>query len=293
MKLKSISKRILGLFLAYIVLSTGFVYGQENVVITLGEDLTGEQREEMLNLFGVSQEEVKVLTVTNEEERNYLSGLADEKQIGTKAISSSYVESLGAGMGITVRTYNISWVTKEMYENALVTAGVEDARVVAAAPYNVSGTAALTGILKAFEEATGEKINEEQKKIANEEMVKTGKLGEEIGTERAVQFIQQVKQEVIERKVKEPEEIRKIVIEIAGRLNININEKQIEDITILMQRIIKLNISPETIRQQIGEMGEQVRDISREGTQVQSILERIADMIRRIIESILGMLVNR
>ncbi len=77
--------------------------------------------------------------------------------MGTRAISSVYVEKLPEGEGITVESKNITWVTNDMYRNAIVTAGIKDAKIIVAAPFEVSGTAALTGVMKAFEDLTGEK----------------------------------------------------------------------------------------------------------------------------------------
>lgn len=68
-----------------------------------------------------------------------------------------------------VQTHNISRITDEMYLNALMTAGVKDAKVYVTAPFEVSGTAALTGLMKAYETTSGEKISEDVKKVANEE----------------------------------------------------------------------------------------------------------------------------
>ena len=39
-----------------------------------------------------------------------------------------------------------------MYKNALVTAGIEDADIIVAGPKNISGTAALVGVFKAYQE---------------------------------------------------------------------------------------------------------------------------------------------
>ncbi|MBM7615329.1 DUF1002 domain-containing protein [Alkaliphilus hydrothermalis] len=275
------------------LMAGSLVYGQGERVVTLGNDLDQNQRSQMLKIFGVEEKDVKILVVTNEEERNYLKGIAAENQIGSRSISSAYVEDLEKGEGIKVETYNINWVTAEMYQNALVTAGVTNARVIAAAPFNVSGTAALTGILKAFEEVRGANISEEQKKIANEEMVKTGELGEEIGREKAPLLIKQIKEEIIDRGIKDPEEIKKIVIEIAGRLDINLNVEQIEEITRLMQEITKLNLNTEVIRQQLKGIGERIGEISQQNEEVKGILERILDAIRQFFESLLGMLTNK
>ena len=288
--MKKILRRGLSLFLmVFMLLSAMPSYGQNNIVVTLGNDLNQEQRQQILRIFGVTEEEVKALVVTNEEERAYLKGVATEAQIGTRAISSAYVENLSAGEGIIVETYNITWVTRDMFQNALVTAGVRDARVIAAAPFDVSGTAALTGILKAFEEVTGKKIDENQKQIANEEIVKTGRLGDEIGKDKASQLIQEIKQEIVEKNVRNPEEIKRIIIDIAGRLDINLNTQQVNDISDLMEKINKLNLNTDEMRRQLQDIGRQLGEITKQNKEVKSILDRILDFIRRIFDSILGM----
>lgn len=277
------------LFSLTLFVSTLVSYGSQQVVVTLGNDLNQQQRQQMLDLFKVEEGTTRILVVTNEEERRYLGGIATERQIGNKAISSAFVENLQQGEGMSVETYNITWVTDEMIMNALITAEVTDAKVIAAAPFEVSGTAALTGILKAFEELRGEPIDEEQKRIANEEIVKTGELGEDIGKEEATTLIREIKQVIVERRIQEPEEIRRIIIEIAGDLNIQLSEKQVEDITNLMQQITRLNIDTNVIRQQLEGIGQQLRDLSRGNQEVQSLLGRIIEMLRRLVESILGM----
>jgi len=288
--MKRLQFRAVTLFVIVLMLTSSTpIYGAENRVVTLGNDLNQEQRQQMLRIFDVTEDQVKTLIVSNEEERSYLQGVATEKQIGTKAISSAYVEALSAGEGIQVETYNITWVTKEMYQNALLTAGVKDARIIAAAPFNVSGTAALTGILKAFEEVTGRSLNEEQKQVANEEIVKTGRLGDQIGKDKASQLVQEVKQEIIEKNLRNPEEIKRIIIEIAGSLDINLNTQQVNDLSELMEKINKLNLNTEEMRRQLQSIGRQLGEIAEQNKEVKSLLDRILEFIRRIFESILGM----
>ncbi|SNS38561.1 Uncharacterized protein YpuA, DUF1002 family [Anaerovirgula multivorans] len=282
-KLKFIYITLLSLLLVVFV-----SYGSQQVVVTLGNDLNQQQRQQMLDLFRVEEETTRILVVTNEEERRYLEGVATERQIGTRAISSAFVENLQQGEGMSVETYNITWVTGEMIMNALITAEVTDAKVIAAAPFDVSGTAALTGILKAFEELRGKPIDEEQKRVANEEMITTGELGEDIGKDEATTLIREIKQIIVERRIQEPEEIRRVVIEIAGQLNIQLSEEQVGNITNLMRQITKLNINTEAIKQQLEGIGQQLRDISRDNQEVQSLLGRIIEMLRKLIESILG-----
>ena len=54
------------------------------------------------------------------------------------------------GSGHIVRSKNINSITDAMYTNALITAGVKDAEIQITAPFKVSGTAALTGLMKAL-----------------------------------------------------------------------------------------------------------------------------------------------
>ena len=50
--------------------------------------------------------------------------------------------------------------------------------------------------MKAFEEATGIELDEEAKEIANEELVTTGELAEEIGKDEAAALIKAIKEEI-------------------------------------------------------------------------------------------------
>ena len=60
-----------------------------------------------------------------------------------------------------------------MYKNALATAGVTDAKIIIAGPTGISGTAALVGIFKAYEEMTGEEIDEKTVDAVADERVTT------------------------------------------------------------------------------------------------------------------------
>lgn len=253
---------------------------QEKKVASLGANLTKEQRQQMLDLFQVKESEVKIIEVTNQEERAYLEGLVSENKIGTRAISSAYVEILDEGEGIQVNTYNINWVTKEMYANAMVTAGLENARVIAAAPFQVSGTAALTGIMKAFEEATGEGLSEEAKQAANEELVTTGELGEEIGQDKAASLVKEIKERIIKENITDPKQIRNIIIEIAGDLNINITQEHIDQLANLMEKISKLDLNVEKITGQLENISKGLEKVRETVEKNKGLLQQILDAIK-------------
>ncbi|WP_242844251.1 DUF1002 domain-containing protein [Caloranaerobacter azorensis] len=267
-------------------------YAQDfDVVVSIGEDLTEKQKNEILELFNV-KDNVKIIKVTNSEERKYLGKYIDKKLIGTKAISSAYVKKLSDNEGISVETYNITWVTKEMYMNALVTAGIKDAKVKVAAPYEVSGTAALTGIIKAFESATGNKIGEREKDVANEEIAKTGELGQRIGKKQASQLIKEIKEEVIAKDLKEEDKIRKIVIKISNELNIKLEKEEIDEIVKLMKDISELNLNLKEIKKQLKGISDKLNELSKENQEIKSVLERILEFLRKLFSDILTKINN-
>lgn len=257
-------------------------------VITFGADLNRAQRSVLAAEFGVNlaRSDVAVVDVTNAEERKYLQGLVPDDVIGYRAISSAMVEMLPAGRGITVESRNINWVTTDMYANALVTAGVKDARVKVAAPFPVSGTAALTGIFRAVEHATGKSLGDRPKRVASEELVRTGNLGREIGKEKATRLIMLVKERVVAERVRDPERIRQIIINVAGDLNINLNNRQIDEITALMQKISGLNLQVKDLTGQIKSLRTGVERAAARQTEVKSWLQRLLDAINRLVEQI-------
>lgn len=274
------------LILSFILMFNFIAYADNTVVVTLAKNLNDQQRKDILGLFNVKKDEVKIIEVNNQEERKYLEGVAPEKQIGKITISSAYVELLEEGSGINVDTYNISWVTEEMYQSALITAGIKDAKVIAAAPYSVSGTGALTGIIKAFEEASGKEIGEDQKKVANEEIVQTGELGEEIGKDKASELIKKIKEEIVEKGAKGTDEIKKIIIEIAAKLEISLSEGQLEKLTKLMEKISKLDLNTSEIKEQLKGVVNKIDNVLKDNKEVKSFLQKLMDAIANFFKSI-------
>ena len=190
----------------------------------------------MYEYFGTSADQVETIEVTNADEREYMEGIATEAQIGTRTYSCSYVEPTSSG-GIQVKVANLTFVTSSMIASTLLTSGMENCNVVAASPIEVSGTGALTGIMMAYETASGEELSEEQKEAAVEELVTTGDLADSVGQEEASQLMNDVKQDVIENGLTEEGEIQDAVNDAAGSLNITLTEEQMAEIVALMQTI--------------------------------------------------------
>lgn len=257
-------------------------------VVTLGADLSNEQRQQLLDEMDVDAESVQVLEVTNEEEHQYLGDYVSKATIGSRAISSAKITLTEEGSGINVDTKNITHISNSIYANAMVTAGVKDADVYVTAPFEVSGTAGLTGILKAFEAAMGEEISEEQKQVANEEMVKTSELGEKYGDEEIAELMMRLKEQLAENKPESKEEMRQLVINVAGDLNINLNDSDIDLITDLLMRISDLNIDWNQLGNQVDQIRNNLDEIL-DSPETRNFIERGLDFLRAIIDWFAGL----
>ena len=257
------------------------------VVVALGKNLSEEQRREMLNSFGVDQN-VKIIEVTNEEEREYLGKYIDDKLLGTRAISSVYIEKLSEGEGITVKSNNITWVTNDMYRNALITAGIKDANIIVSSPVKVSGTAALTGIIKGFEDITGEEITENEKEIASEEIAKTATLGNEIGQEEAEELINNIKMYIVKNNIKSKGSIKKVIEQMAEDSGIELSKEQMDQILSLMKRISKLNLDIDQIKDQLKDISGKIDKITEQNIEIKSILDKILDAIISFFSRLFG-----
>ncbi|MDW8800445.1 DUF1002 domain-containing protein [Clostridium sp. A1-XYC3] len=282
MKMKRIISRLL---VAVFAISTVIAIPAQRVhadafkVVTLGADLSSKQKEDMLKYFGVNRQEASVLEVTNAEEAKYLAEVASAKEIGTKSISCSYVEPTDKG-GLVISTNNIYWVSESMIKNALITAGIKNATVKVSAPFNVSGTAALTGILKGFENSSaGEKIDENKKEAANQELVVTGKLGEKIGQDEAAGLINEVKKEVVKEKPKTDEEVKDIVVNIVNNYNYNLSQEDIDKIIAVMKKISSLNLDFNALKNQLNDVSKGLQAVL-QSDEAQGFFEKIFRAIK-------------
>lgn len=210
--------------------------------ITMGADLSDAQRASIYEFFGVERGTIKELTVTNSEERSYLEGLIPDERLGRVALSCVYITVLDAGSGIKVETNNINWCTEQMYINAMITAGIADASVKVSAPYPLSGTAALTGIYKAYEDVTGEKLDENAKAAAAEELITTGELAEFIGSEEATRLINELKKILNNIKSMTDDEVRAEIRRIAAQCNISVTDSQVEQLLTLCRTLQNLDV---------------------------------------------------
>jgi uncharacterized protein YpuA (DUF1002 family) len=284
-------KRILSLCLVLLLLvslsATAFAAPNQSRAV-IGADLNDEQIAQVYKAFGVTRGSVIELRVTNQEERQYLEGYVDNALIGTLSISSVYVELLGDGSGMDVSTSNITWCSPEMYMSALATGGITDARIIVAAPFGVSGTAALTGIFKAYEDMTGKKLDDLAKLISTQELSITGELASEIGSMDSTSIVNDLKLMLDETRNMTDDQLRSTILDIAGEYKVKLSDKQIQQLIQLCRSLEMLD--NEALRSRVEYVQGTLGKLSGSNTQkhvygdgaVGVIIESVASFFERI-----------
>lgn len=224
------------------------VMADASKVVTLGADLTDEQKNTMMKYFKADANQVQIITVNNQDERNYLGKYISSEQIGTRTLSCAYVKPTQSG-GIKVRTANLNYVTCNMLANALSTAGISNCEAVAACPYEVSGTGALTGVMMAYESASGKQLDSTKKDLATKEVVVTGDVAKQVGGDNATNIINQAKLQIIGDNVQNADEIYNIVNNIAVQNNVSLSSDELTTITALLQEIVQQNYDIQDMKQ--------------------------------------------
>lgn len=289
-------KRIVSLILVLmLILSLGGTAFADNTQsrAVIGADLTAEQVAQVYSAFGVQQGTVPQLLVTNAEERQYLEGYVDSSIIGSRSISCVYVELLGSGAGMNVTTSNITWCTPEMYIQALATAGITDARIIVAAPFEVSGTAALTGIYKAYEDMTGKKIDDIAKLVSTQELTITGELAQEIGSMDSTSIVQDLKLMLSETQNMTDDQIRQEIIQIAAQYNVSLTETQINQLISLCRSLEGLDA--DQLKSRVEEVQNTLNKVSTAKTQVVGFVQSVKKVVTSVqsfferIKNIIGL----
>ncbi len=219
--------------------------------LALGENLTPEQQATVLAIMGIDSSKLAdydVVYINNAEEHQYLDSYIDSSKIGTKSLSSIVIMEREKGNGINVSTNNITYCTVGMYKNALATAGIENADIIVAAPFPISGTAALVGVFKAYKEMTGDEIDEENIDAALHELVVTGAL-ESAGadSDEVEGMIAYVKQAIVEHDLSDEADIRSAIEEGCEKFNITLTDEERAEVVKLMKKISDLDLDLDSL----------------------------------------------
>lgn len=278
-------KRILSVLVILALLAgfgSAFAIDAGSARVVIGADLTDEQRESVYECFGVVRGSTQELTVTNAEEREYLDGLISGDKIGTRSISCVFIELLPEGSGLEISTENITWCTREMYVNALATAGITDARVIVAAPWAVSGTAGLTGIFKAYEDLSGEKLDDVAKILGTQELVITAELAEEIGKYDAVEIVNALKELLTETQKMTDDEIRAEIRKLAEEYDVAITDEQMEKLISLCRSFE--NMSVEELKEKVQSAQDTIKRIAEVQEKVGGFVQTVKNVFQAIID---------
>ena len=192
---------------------------------------------------------------------------------------------------MSVTTSNITWCTGDMYISALATAGITDARILVSAPFAVSGTAALSGVYKAYEDMTGSKLDDMAKLVSTQELTVTGDLAQQIGSMDSTSIVGELKLMLNETKNMSDEEIRGIITDIAGRYNVRLTDTQVNQLISLCRSLEGLN--PDQLKQRVEEVQGTLQKVAEAKTkivdfaqQVKGFIESASDFIEKISEFI-------
>ncbi|GGE45777.1 hypothetical protein GCM10011391_25790 [Pullulanibacillus camelliae] len=258
-----------------------------DTIVTLGADLTAQQKQQILQEMNVDQNHAQIIEVTNAEEHKYLDNYLPKAQIGTRAISSSKITIGEKNTGLSVSTNHITYVSNDMYINALATAGVKDAQVYVTAPFDVSGTAGLTGLIKAYELSTGDVIPEQQKQVANEEMVTTAKLANDngIGKDKAAQLMTLIKEKMAKENPKTDADIEKIIREAADQLGIHLTDAQVQKLVDLFKKMQDLHINWNQVGDQLQKVKGKLNQVLN-SDEAKGFFAKLVDFIRSLFHSI-------
>lgn len=263
---KSFFMRFVAFVLGVAVVCAGApkrAFADASRVVTIGADLTVEQRASVLSFFKLSEADLKnmtVVNVTNKDERDHLSGSIDLGVIGNKTYSCSYIQPTNSG-GIYVQTANLTYVTNLMLYNALQTAGVKNCNLVVTAPFPVSGTGALTGVFMAYE-AAGQSLDDAKEKVATEELVATAELTESYG-DGVAEVVSEVKDEVVSNPEDlNDDQIMDIVRRVAAARGINLSDEDLHRIMQLVSQLKDLGYDKDTFQTTLGDFESKLKEVT-------------------------------
>lgn len=255
-----------------------------NYCVALGADLSAEEKSKVLGIMDLSEDDLDghEVTVTNQEEHKYLDDYLSASVIGSRALSSVYVREASDGYGIQVTTHNITYCTTGMYQNALATAGLKNATVVVAGPFDLSGTAALIGAVKAYSELSGEPIQAEALEAATDELVTTGEIAEDIGSSDAEALIGAVKDTIVAEGITDEDGINQAIDDAAKKLDITLSDEDKAKINDVMQKVGDLDLNADDLKEQAKQLYDKLGELNVSKEQVQGWFSKLLAWLKQL-----------
>ena len=260
--------------------------------LALGADLTAEQQATVLGLMGIDPAKLSdydVVQVTNAMEHEYLDAYLPSGTIGSRALSSVLIMEGKKGSGIQISIKNISYCTVGMYKSALATAGLEDAEIIVAGPFPISGTAALIGALKAYSEMTGDEVKEDSLDAAMNEIVVTGQLADATGGDKAKaeELMAYLKQEVVKNDLKDDKSINEAIEQGCKEFDVQLTDDQKAKLLDVLKKISDLDLDWNTLKNQASDLYDRLDELgllsnSGIGAKIKSLFQSIIDFFKSL-----------
>lgn len=255
-------------------------------IVVYGGTLSDAQKEKVSEQLDVTNlENVKEYTVTGEDIAKYINGNPNSRMYSSAKITR---EEEGKGLTINIVTPdNITKVTNEMYANALLTAGVENATVDVASPVKVSGHSALTGIYKAYD-AEGAELDKERMELANEELnVATNLANKEgLSQEKVSELLTEIKKAIADQNPVTKEEVEKIVQEQLDKLEISLSEKDRQLLIDLFNKMKELDINFDNVKEQLNDIASNVQDKLKEVANNEGFWNKVSNFFKDLFNLI-------
>lgn len=252
-------------------------------IVVYGANLSEEERASVKKSLKVDQEaEVEEIEVTGQDLVTYIS----DGDPNARMYSSAKIMRQDAGEGLVISIVtqdNITQVTPDMYATAMLTAGIEDAKVDVAAPKKVSGHSALVGIYKAYE-VSGETLDKDRTDVANDELdVATKISGNGVDKDKVAELLTDLKQQISEKNPATKEEVEQIVKDQLDKHKIELSDADRQLLTDLMDRIRRLDIDFSKLSEQLDDMASKIKE--KLGDIDPSFWEKVKEVLRDLVNS--------
>jgi uncharacterized protein YpuA (DUF1002 family) len=255
-------------------------------VVVYGAQLSSAQKNEVRQLLEVTDpSQVREVTATGQDLVNYIGGDSHANMYSSAKITR---HDSGAGIVVNIVTPdNITEVTKEMYANALLTAGVKDAVVDVASPVKVTGHSALVGIYKAYDSETGTTLNKDRTEVASEELGLATNLAKKDGmdSDKVTQLLTEIKQEIAAQHPATKEDIANIIDDKLKSLNISLSPQDRQLLIDLFEKMRSLNINFDNVQTQLDSLAQDVKH-KLENAVDKGFFQKVADFFKELIDAI-------
>lgn len=256
-------------------------------VVVYGEKLSSSQKDEVRKLLNVDDtSKVKEITVTGDDLVTYIKG---DRQANMYSSAKIIRKDPGAGLVIKqVTPENITEVTNEMYANALLTAGIQDAIVYVASPVKVSGHSALVGIYKAYDEGKGTSLNKDRTEVANEELNLATNLAKKDGLDKdkVGELLTEIKKEIANQNPATKEEIAKIIDDKLKKLKISLSPQDRQLLIDLFEKMRHLNINFDTVKSQLDNLSKDIKKRFNDAVGDKGFFQKVGDFFKKLFASI-------